>query len=96
MFVIPKAGIFGNQMNVRNAAVSPATALKASTSSTHKSDVSFLGEIDTGLNYAFTPNLRAFLGYRVVGVANLALADNQFLPFLADTQGFAQSSKTAA
>ena len=49
-----------------------------------------MGEIDTGLSYSFWNNWRAFIGYRVVGVANVALADNQFLPFLADTQGFSE------
>ena len=43
------------------------------------------------MSYAFWNNWRAFLGYRVVGVANVALADNQFLPFLADTAGLFRS-----
>ena len=29
------------------------------------------------------------MGYRVLGVTNVALGDNQFLPFLADAGGFA-------
>ena len=49
-----------------------------------------LGEIDLGFDYAVTQNIRAFLGYRVIGVAGLALSDNQFLPYLADNAGFAQ------
>ena len=48
------------------------------------------GVNDAGLNYAVTPNIRAYLGYRVVAVSNVALSDNQVLPFLADTAGFAQ------
>ena len=54
------------------------------------SDITFLGELDAGFDWAITANWRAFLGYRVIGLANVALADNQYLPFLADTQGFSQ------
>jgi hypothetical protein len=89
LFIIPKAGIFGDQMNGRTRLYS-GDGIQGFDIYAHKSDVSFLGEIDTGLNWAITPGLRAFVGYRVVGIANLALADNQFLPFLADSAGFAQ------
>ncbi|HEV3138421.1 MAG TPA: BBP7 family outer membrane beta-barrel protein [Pirellulales bacterium] len=88
-FVIPKGGIFCNQMT-NNAALFSGDGMQGFNINSTKSDVSFLGEIDSGLNWAFTPNFRAYLGYRVIGVANLALSDNQFLPFLADQQGFGQ------
>ncbi len=49
------------------------------------------GELDSWLQLAMTPNVIAlYFAIVVVGIANLALADNQFLPFLADTAGFAQ------
>ncbi len=95
VFVIPKAGIYANQMNGVTRLFS-GNGINGQADgvffpiAAHKTDISFLGEIDTGFDWAFTQNLRAFIGYRVVGVANIALADNQFLPFLADTQGFAQ------
>ena len=91
IFFIPKFGIFGNQMNCQtllytgDAVNNPTYNISA-----HKSDVSVLGELDSGLNYSVTPNIRAYIGYRVVAVSNVALADNQVLPFLADTAGFAQ------
>ena len=88
-FVIPKAGIFGNSMT-GNAHLFSGDGMQGFNINSAKSDVSFLAEIDTGMNWAITPNFRAYFGYRVIGVANLALADNQFLPFLADQQGFAQ------
>jgi hypothetical protein len=89
IFVVPKAGIYGNQMNCRTLLYSGDGQLGFDIGS-HKSDVAFLGELDSGFSYAFGQNWRAFIGYRVVSVANVALADNQFLPSLADSSGFAQ------
>jgi hypothetical protein len=89
VFVLPKAGIYGNQMNCQTLLYSDINNPQYNILS-HKTDVSFIGELDAGLSYAFASNWRAFIGYRVVGIANVALADNQFLPFLADTAGFAQ------
>ncbi|HEX3725511.1 MAG TPA: hypothetical protein VHV08_04685 [Pirellulales bacterium] len=91
VFLIPKVGLYGNQMNCQtllytgDAANNPTYNILA-----HKSDVSMLSELDAGFSWAFRSNWRAFLGYRVIGVNNVALGDNQFLPFLADTQGFGQ------
>jgi hypothetical protein len=95
LFLVPEAGIYGNQMNVR-AHLFRGDGVEGFDILAHKSDVSFLGQIDTGLSYAFTDNLRGFIGYRVVGVANVALADNQFLPYLADTQGFGQVKQSGS
>lgn len=89
VFVIPKAGIYTNQMN-GNTRLYSGDGVEGFNISAHKSDIAFLGELDSGFSYALTPNVRAYLGYRVIGVANLALADNQFLPYLADSAGFAQ------
>ncbi len=91
LYFVPMAGIFGNQMNCRTLLYSGDQANNPTYDITaHKNDVSFLGELDSGFNWAMTNNVRVYFGYRVVGIANLALADNQFLPFLADTAGFAQ------
>jgi hypothetical protein len=90
-FFIPKFGIFSNQMNCQTLlytgdAVNNPTYNIAG----HKTDVALLAELDSGFSWTFRDGWRAFIGYRVVGVNNLALADNQFLPFLADTQGFSE------
>ena len=95
LFLVPKAGIYGNQMNCQTLLYT-GDGLSTYNLSARKSDVSFLGEIDTGVSYAFSPNLRAFVGYRVVGVANVALADNQFLPYLADVAGFEQVKQSGS
>ncbi len=89
VFLLPKVGIFANQMNVRNQLYA-GDGTQGFDIYAHKCDISMLGEIDFGFNYAVTQNMRAFIGYRVVGVAGLALSDNQFLPYLADNAGFAQ------
>jgi len=89
LFAVPKAGLYGNQMNCRSMLFTGDGQTGFDIPS-HKSDFAFLGEIDSGFSYALTQNLRVIMGYRVVGVANVALADNQFLPYLADTNGFAQ------
>ena len=99
VFVIPKAGVFANQMNGLTqlysgngifGTVNNGNGPQTLNISAHKCDVAFLGELDAGFNYAITPNIIAFMGYRVVGVANVALSDNQFLPYMADLGGFAQ------
>jgi hypothetical protein len=90
-FLIPKFGIFGNQMNCQtllytgDAVNNPTYNITA-----HKTDIALLAELDAGFSWLFANNWRGFIGYRLVGVNNIALADNQFLPFLADTAGFAQ------
>ncbi len=89
VFLLPKVGLFVNQMNVRNQLYA-GDGTQGFDIYAHKSDIAMLGELDFGFNYAVTENMRAFIGYRVVGVAGLALSDNQFLPYLADNAGFAQ------
>ncbi|MGD9720457.1 MAG: BBP7 family outer membrane beta-barrel protein [Pirellulales bacterium] len=78
-YVTPKAGIYGNQMTVRNQLFAGDGGLGFNFNS-YKSDVAFLGQLDTGFTYLFHPNVRAYLGYRVLGVSNLALGDYQFAP----------------
>jgi len=97
LYFIPKVGLFGNQMNCQNLLYT-GDAVNNPTYDIHayKSDVSFLSELDMGLSYAVTPNIRAFFGYRVVSISNVALADNQVLPFLADVDGFAQVKQNGA
>ncbi len=91
VFLIPKVGLFGNQMNCQtllytgDAVNNPTYNIAAS-----KTDFALLAELDTGFSWQFANNWRGFLGYRFIGVNNIALADNQFLPVLADTAGFAQ------
>jgi hypothetical protein len=52
----------------------------------NKSDFSLLGEIDTGFSWFFGPHFMAYAGYRVVGVTNVALSDNQFVQGIGDVK----------
>jgi hypothetical protein len=100
-YIMPKVGLFANQMNGRTQLYSGDGTFGTVGSQTfdisaHKNDVALLGEIDTGFSWAITPGVRALVGYRVIGISNLALSDNQFLPYLADTAGFAQIKQNGA
>lgn len=104
VFFIPKVGVFANQMNSRTTLESGDGILGTINDPGpqpfdiygHKSDVSLMGELDFGLNYAITPNFWVYGGYRVLGVNNLALADNQFLPYLADAQGYREIKQSGS
>jgi len=103
VFVMPKGGIFLNQMNgltqlYRGDGLYAVNQLTGDNFNygAHKTDVAFLGEIDTGFSWAFCRNVQAYVGYRVIGIANVALADNQFLPFLADQAGYQQIKQNGA
>ena len=79
IYVTPKAGLFGNQMSGRSLVYS-GDGVVAVNIVDRRADFSVLGQTDTGLTYAVSPNLRAYIGYRVVGVSNVALGETQFLP----------------
>ena len=70
-----KLGIFSNRARNNNFTTNPNnfTATRES-----KTDVAFLGELDTGLVYTFNQSVRLKGGYRALGVTGVALADGQF------------------
>ena len=82
LFFVPKAGVYGNQMTVNSRIYSNADTAFEFTD--EKSDVAFLGQIDTGLNWHFRQNVYGYLGYRIVGVSNVALGESQFAPSIGD------------
>jgi hypothetical protein len=88
LYAIPKFGVFGNQINITNRSF---TGDGASFYNIHASGTvgSLMGELDTGAYWWVTPNCQAYLGWRVIGLSQVALADNQFLPYFADAAGFA-------
>jgi len=93
LFALPKAGVFGNQINITNRLYGGNGALATFNGSNfdyHASQTvcSLLGELDSGAYWWMTPNCQLYLGWRVVGLSNVALADNQYLPYIADTAGF--------
>jgi hypothetical protein len=87
LFFAPKMGIYGNH-------VSHQSFLRTGNGElfnieTYKNDVAFLGQIDVGGDYYITDNLKLFGGYRLVGVAGVALSDNQIPQNIADSAAIA-------
>lgn len=78
-YITPKAGLFGNQMTA-NTRIYSGNGSTSYNYTAYKTDFAFLGQVDAGYTYAFRPNSYLYLGYRVVGMSNLALGDNQFMP----------------
>jgi len=89
IYAIPKFGIFGNSIDT-NMQLYRGDGLSVYNIDGHKNDFSVLAQLDLGLNYMLTDRVRLYGGYRLVAISQLALSDNQFLPFLADVQGFSE------
>lgn len=94
VYVSPKFGIYGNYMEhyfnmyrgdgVR-AVPDPTSGVVGSypVESTGGC-VSFLGEIDAGIDWRFHQNWSARIGYRVVAVSGIALSDHQIPTYVND------------
>ncbi len=87
-----KLGVFNNGITHRQSIRDSNDVLAYNTASGvddysydyDKNDVSMLGELDLGLSYRLTCNCRASWGYRMIGVAGVALAPDQFPNDFAD------------
>jgi hypothetical protein len=93
LYAIPKAGVFGNQINITNSLYGGNGAYAnngISNFNYHASQTvcSLLGEFDAGGYWWMTPNCQLYAGWRVIGATHVALADNQFLPYIVDSAGF--------
>jgi hypothetical protein len=87
VFALPKAGVFGNQINITNQLyLGDGTSIFNYHAS--QTVCSLMGELDAGFYWWACPNVQFFAGWRVIGVTNVALADNQFLPYMQDAAGF--------
>lgn len=86
LFAAPKAGVFANNVSLHDTLNSPTCGLGFDINS-RSTNVALLGQLDLGLNWYITPCWSVYAAYRAVGIAGVALADNQFPPFLADTPG---------
>lgn len=94
LFANPRVGIYNNHVEHMFTAyrgdglVAQPTAASGVTGSypveSESDNLAFLSEIDLGLDYQLTPRLSAFVGYRVVFVTGVALADNQIPPYIVD------------
>ncbi len=89
-FASPKVGIFGNQVDSYANSYNHAGQMgtfdatgNAFNLSNSKTDVAMVGSLDLGVNYRLGCHWSLTAGYRMVGVAGLALADDQVPAYLA-------------
>ncbi|MGD0896604.1 MAG: BBP7 family outer membrane beta-barrel protein [Thermoguttaceae bacterium] len=106
LFVTPKVGLYDNHMTLDyNISAGPDNCYQGS-SPTYKpldypihssSDgLSILTQVDVGLNWQISCNWEALVGYRLVAVTGMGLADNQ-VPFYGnDTQAVAAIDKNGS
>ena len=82
-----KGGVYNNRINARQTIIDDAGAYAQVGSGAYagsnydfqdqKDDLAFLGELDLGLIFQHSQRTRVKFGYRIVGVAGVALADGQ-------------------
>ncbi|MFO7901319.1 MAG: BBP7 family outer membrane beta-barrel protein [Pirellulaceae bacterium] len=99
IYTAPKFGVFGNYMehashihNINGSAIVGSgnpLAGEAFDISSNRTEVSFVGEIDVGFDYQFSPCLGAALGYRALAISGLAYATDQIPNHFADLPGVA-------
>jgi hypothetical protein len=97
LHIAPKFGLYANYMEHHSriynangtAVVGPGNPLVGELFDidTDKTIASFIGEIDLGLDYQFTSNLAAGIGYRAVAISGLAYATDQIPSNFADLPG---------
>jgi len=93
-FFAPKVGIYNNHIDnyfnvyLGDGTISNPTAASGMTGSypvaSTKDVVSFLTQIDVGVDWRFAPRWSLRGGYRVVVATGIALADNQIPPYIVD------------
>jgi hypothetical protein len=88
MYVTPKIGLFGNDIETRSRLYDGAGNLGFDILGS-KEDVSFLAQLDIGLNFWLHDNWRLFGGYRAIAVTGVALSDNQIPFYIAAADEFA-------
>ena len=93
LFMVPRVGIYNNHIQHWFSgyggdgalfAVAPAGYPPYPVSSS-TDVVSFLTQIDLGLQWQFATRWSAHIGYRVVVATGMALADHQIPPYVVDT-----------
>ncbi|MEX0586920.1 MAG: hypothetical protein WD176_09760 [Pirellulales bacterium] len=80
LWALPRVGLYANHVSHQSNLVSLGrTAFDISSS---KDDVAVIGQLDLGLDWHITDWLTAFGGYRVLGVAGVALPEEQIPPVM--------------
>lgn len=76
IFLFPRVGLYANQAN-QNYQIYRGDGLSVFNYNSNKTTGALLAQIDVGITYNITPLWSAYLGYRVVAVSGIGLADNQ-------------------
>jgi len=91
LFVSPTVGIYGNHMNnYFHAYLGDGTGATQSyypgtyPVRSSKNGVSFLTEVDLGVDWQFSQRWSARIGYRLLATTGVGLADEQFPPYIVD------------
>ncbi len=93
LFMVPKLGIYNNHITqyfhmylgdgtgatTGSSGVPGTYPVRSSTN-----NVSFLGQLDLGLDWQFAPRWSLRGGYRVIAATGIGLADHQIPPYLVD------------
>ena len=87
MFLAPKIGLYGNHIE-SDTSFTRGDGFSEWELSAEKNDVSFLCQVDLGGTYYLSDRCSLFGGYRAVAITGVALSDEQFPQYLADTAGF--------
>ncbi|MEX2188129.1 MAG: hypothetical protein WD875_15085 [Pirellulales bacterium] len=87
LWFAPRLGIYGNH-------ISHESFLRTGNGElfdihSYKNDVAFMGQLDVGGDYYITDNLKLYGGYRLVGVAGVALSDEQIPQNIQDSAAIA-------
>ena len=89
-FASPKVGIYGNQVDMEAMSYTGAGVVGTFDATGNqfnlcnsKTDVAMVGSLDLGVNYRLGCHWSLTAGYRMVGIAGLALADDQVPAYLA-------------
>jgi energy-converting hydrogenase Eha subunit A len=97
LFISPKFGVYGNCVDSNfNAAGRQGTGAYVNGTNTitgypnfpahgTNTGVAFLTQIDLGMDWQFTRNWSAKVGYRVVAITGMGLADDEYPQYLCDT-----------
>mgnify|MGYP000925125921 CR=1 FL=1 len=101
LFISPQVGIYGNFLESDFAAhtgdgvngVGPYGSFPVHSTRT---GLSFLTQIDTGVDWQLTRNWSARAGYRVVAITGMGLADDQFPQYMVDTPDIADIQHTSS
>jgi len=90
LFITPKVGLYNNYMDQTFRAYTNDGRVGAGPYGSFpvhstRNCISFLTQIDIGADWQFSRNWSARVGYRVVAVTGMGLADEQFPQYMVDT-----------